>query len=139
MQNDGNNIYLKKSAGTFETDVEKLPIVKLTNLLPCTENPLRYFYLGLLGIRRTLIKWIPSLGPYIEETPGLWLMNRVRDVVDFRKKQREHEKKRLDLLQLMIDSSAQDEIPVRIDRLFCLYSLKSMIISFSFLYLVRCK
>ncbi len=113
MQNDVDNIYLKKSAETFELDVDKLSIVKLTNLLPFFINPFRYFYLSQITVRRALIKIIPALSSYIEETPGSWLTNRVREVVKLRTTSTiTPAAKRVDLLQLMIDASTQDEVKV---------------------------
>lgn len=115
MQNDVNNIYLKKSAETFAVDVDKLAIVKLTDLLPILIKPFCYFYLGQVGIRRALIKMFPKLGKYIDETPGSWLTNRVKDVVSLRNRSSvTTTKKRIDLLQLMIDASTTDEVMVRL-------------------------
>lgn len=112
VQNDTNHIYLRKSAGIFELDIDKLSIVKLTNLFPCFENPLRYIYLGQVAVRRALIQLFPVLGDYIEETPISWLINRLRDVVDFRHSTMPETGKRMDLLQLMIDASTRDEVQV---------------------------
>ena len=114
MQNDVNNIYLKKSAETFELDIDQLFIVKLTNLLPFCVNPFRYFYLGQVAIRRMLIKVIPALSSYIEETPGSWLTNRLREVVKLRTKALAIAPtvKRVDLLQLMMDASTHDPVKV---------------------------
>ena len=115
MQNDVDNIYLRKSAGTFALDIDKLSIVKLTNLLPFFVNPFRYFYLGQIAIRRALIKMIPALNSYIEETPGSWLTNRVKEVVHLRTKSSPvRSVKRTDLLQLMIDASTSDDVQVRL-------------------------
>ncbi|CAF0825035.1 unnamed protein product [Adineta ricciae] len=113
MQNDTENIYLKKSAGAFELDIDQLLIVKLTNLLPIFIQPFRYFYLFQIAIRRALIRFIPFLKDYIEETPGSWLTNRVRDVVNLRK---QSPTKRIDLLQLMIDASTDGEVKDNVDE-----------------------
>ncbi|CAF1133079.1 unnamed protein product [Rotaria sordida] len=111
MQNDVDNIYLQKSGGTFDVDVDKLTIVKLTNLLPFFITPFRYFYLGQIALRRILIRLIPVLSNYIEESPGSWLTNRVKDVVNFRNKSlTTNTIKRVDLLQLMIDASTYDHV-----------------------------
>jgi hypothetical protein len=113
MQNDIDNIYLRKSAETFELDVDKLSIVKLTNLLPFFVNPFRYLYIGQVAVRRALIKMFPALSSYIEETPGSWLTNRVREVVKLRSKSAPG--KRVDLLQLMMDASTDDQVKVRLN------------------------
>ncbi|CAF4346870.1 unnamed protein product [Rotaria sp. Silwood2] len=115
MQNDVDNIYLRKSAGTFELDIERLSIVKLTDLLPFFVTPFRYFYLGQIAIRRALIRLIPALSNYIEETPGSWLTNRVKEVVNFRNKSLTTSSiKRVDLLQLMINASTHNDVKVRL-------------------------
>ncbi len=115
MQNDVDNIYLRKSAETFALDIDKLSIVKLTNLLPFFVNPFRYFYLSQIAVRRALIRIIPALSSYIEETPGSWLTNRVKEVVKLRTRSSTTSvAKRVDLLQLMIDASTQDEVKVRL-------------------------
>ena len=114
MQNDINNIYLRKSAETFEVDVDNLSIVKLTNLLPFFELPFIYFYRSQIAIRRTLIRIFPNLSNYIEESPGSWLTNRVKEVVSLRNKSSSNSIKRVDLLQLMIDASTSDDVKVRI-------------------------
>ena len=118
MQNDVNNIYMRKSAETFELDVDKLSIVKLTNLLPFCGSPFRYFYLSQVAVRRALIKIIPVLSAYIEETPGSWLTNRVREVVKLRTKtlSTTSTTKRIDLLQLMIDASTRETVKVGLYR-----------------------
>jgi hypothetical protein len=117
MQNDVDNIYLRKSAETFQVDVDKLSIVKLTNLLPFFVNPFRYLYLGQVAVRRALIKIIPSLSSYIEETPGSWLTNRVREVVKLRNKSTTTPTiKRVDLLQLMIDASTHGDVKVSLNN-----------------------
>jgi len=116
MQNDVDNIYLRKSAETFELDVDKLSIVKLTNLLPFFVNPFRYLYLSQVAVRRALIKIFPALSSYIEETPGSWLTNRVREVVKLRSNPSSTTPvgKRVDLLQLMMDASTHDKVQVRL-------------------------
>ncbi|CAF1280749.1 unnamed protein product [Rotaria magnacalcarata] len=111
MQNDVDNIYLKKSAETFAVDVDKLFIVKMTDLFPFVVNPFCKFYLGQVAIRRLLIRLFPVLSKYIEETPGSWLTNHVRDVVNLRTSSSTATMiKRIDLLQLMIDASTTCDI-----------------------------
>jgi hypothetical protein len=52
------------------------------------------------------------LSNYIKELPGIWLMNRVQDVIDLRTKSPPNLKKRVDLLQLMMDASTSDKVIV---------------------------
>lgn len=114
MQNDVDNIYMKKSAETFELDIDQLSIVKLTSLLPFCASLFRYFYLSQVAVRRVLIRFIPALSTYIEETPGSWLTNRLREIVKLRTKTLSISpaSKRIDLLQLMIDASTRDQVKV---------------------------
>ncbi|CAF3917122.1 unnamed protein product [Rotaria sordida] len=84
MQNDINNPYLQKSAAVFKIDID--------------------------GLLLKLIKLIPFLSNYIEEMPTLWLLNRVQDVVDLRRKTSKDLNKRVDLLQLMMDASTNDKV-----------------------------
>lgn len=116
MQNDVNNIYLKKSAETFELDIDQLSIVKLTSLLPFCANLFRYFYLSQLAVRRVLIRLIPALSTYMEETPGSWLTNRLKEIVKLRTKTLSIAPtvKRIDLLQLMIDASTREQVKVNV-------------------------
>ncbi|CAF1341313.1 unnamed protein product [Rotaria sp. Silwood1] len=85
MQNDLNNPYLQKSDEVFKTDINELLLVRLVKMMPFLKN-------------------------YIEEFPHIWLMNRVQDVVDLRMKSSTNMKKRVDLLQLMIDALTNDNL-----------------------------
>ena len=125
MQNDTDNIYLRKSAGTFEVDVDQLSIVKLTNVLPVFDTPFRWFYLSQIAVRRLLIRMMPRLGEHIDETPGSWLTNRVREVVDLRTSALANSEKRIDLLQLMLDASTGDDIHVEATRAATAFSYAS--------------
>ncbi|CAF1529178.1 unnamed protein product [Rotaria sordida] len=110
MQNDINNPYLQKSAAVFKIDIDGLLLVRLTNLMPILTRPLYYTLFGISNICNKLIKLIPFLSNYIEEMPTLWLLNRVQDVVDLRRKTSKDLNKRVDLLQLMMDASTNDKV-----------------------------
>ena len=113
MQNDIDNIYLKKSAACFEIDPETLPIVKLSNLMPFLTRPLEYVFISQVIFKRIIGKLIPALRSYIEELPTIWLLNRVQEIIDLRTSTLlSSTTKRVDLLQLMIDASADDEVKV---------------------------
>ncbi|CAF4512437.1 unnamed protein product, partial [Rotaria sp. Silwood2] len=75
MQNDTNNIYLKKLAEFLE------------------------------NFRPTLVKLLPVLNDYVQEVSALWLINRVQEVVDLRIQSSSTSIKRTDLLQLMMDAT----------------------------------
>ena len=112
MQNDINNPYLQKSAAVLEMDPNKMIIFKLTSLMEFLATPLRYCLFAQIAIFRLLTTLIPPLNKYIPEISGYWLMNRVQDVVDLRAKSSPDSKNRVDLLQLMLDASTNDDIQV---------------------------
>jgi len=112
MQNDINNPYLQKSAEVFKIDVDQLPLFRLTNLMPFLSRPIHDIIFGMADVRQLLTKLIPPLSNYMKELPGIWLMNRVQDVIDLRTKSPPNLKKRVDLLQLMMDASTSDKVIV---------------------------
>jgi hypothetical protein len=112
MQNDINNPYLQKSAALFETDGTKMILFKLSNLMSFLAGPLRSFMFAQIAVSQMLNKWIPPLRKYIPEMSAYWLMNCVQDVVDLRTKSSSNSIKRVDLLQLMIDASTDEDIQV---------------------------
>jgi hypothetical protein len=112
MQNDINNPYLQKSAEFFKIDADDLLIFRLGNLLSFLARPLNYIVFSLKDVRAFLIKLIPSLGRYLREIPAVWIMNRLQEVLDVRTQSTSNLKKRVDLLQLMIDSSTHDKVIV---------------------------
>ena len=79
--------------------------------MPFLARPLHDIVFGLVNARKVLIKLLPFLSSYIKEVPTLWLMNRIQAIVDVRNKS---PSKRVDLLQLMLDASTQDEVKVGI-------------------------
>jgi hypothetical protein len=111
MQNDINNPFLQKSAEFFQVDPDELLVVKLSNLVPFLARPLHDLIFSIPNIREFLTKFIPPLGSFIKEFPSIWLMNRVQDVIDLRTKS-SNLRKRVDLLQLMMDASTTDKIVV---------------------------
>ena len=65
MQNDIDNIYLKKSVACFEMDPGKLPIVKLSNLMPFLIRPLEYIFNCQVMLQRIIGKLIPAFSSYV--------------------------------------------------------------------------
>ncbi|CAF1280803.1 unnamed protein product [Rotaria magnacalcarata] len=110
MQNDINNPYLLKSAEVFKTDADDMLLMRLSNLIPSLARPLHDILFSTAEFRRRLIDAIPFLSNFITELPYLWLMNRVREVVDQRAKSSSDTKERVDLLQLMMDASTADPV-----------------------------
>jgi hypothetical protein len=112
MQNDIHNPYLLKSAEVFETDFEELPLFRLTDLMPFLARPVHDIFFSMGDIGQFLTKWIPPLSCYIKELPALWLINRVQDVINLRTKSPPNLRKRVDLLQLMMDVSTNEKVIV---------------------------
>ena len=112
MQNDINNPYLLKAAEVFKTELEDLPLMRLGNLMPFLARPLHDITFSLIDIRKFIIKLIPSLSKYIQERPAVWLINQVQNVLNLRTQSTSNVKSRVDLLQLMIDSSIEGNVKV---------------------------
>ena len=112
MQNDINNPYLQKSAAFFKRDVEDVLMFRLSNILPILARPLHDIFFGMGDLHNMLTKFAPNISKRIPQNPALWLINKVQDVVEFRKKSSSNEKKRVDLLQLMLDASTEEQVIV---------------------------
>jgi hypothetical protein len=110
MQNDSSSPYLTKSAALFETDMTTTLLFKLSSLMSFLAGPLRYLMVAQMAVSKLLTTLIPTLSSYIPETPAYWLINHVQDVVDLRTKSAPNTKKRVDLVQFMIDASTNDDI-----------------------------
>jgi cytochrome P450 len=103
MQNDVNNIYLKKCAAIFEIDIERFLSFRIANLMPFLARPIYHLLFGLINVRKALMKLLPFLSNYIQEIPTLWLLNNVQKVVNVRiESSATNSVKRIDLLQVMI-------------------------------------
>jgi hypothetical protein len=114
MQNDVNNIYLKKCAAIFELDGERLLPFQIANLIPSLAYPLYHTVFGLMNLRRLAVKSLPFLSKYIEEMPFFWLYKNVHTVIDVRNESSTtNSTKRIDLLQLMMDASTNEKVTVR--------------------------
>ncbi|CAF4990061.1 unnamed protein product [Rotaria sp. Silwood1] len=111
MQNDIDNIYLKKSAAFFGINPERLLIVKLSNVMPFLIRPLEYIFISQVILQRIIGKLIPALSSYFEELPLTWLINKVQEIIDLRKSTlMSSSAKRVDLLQVLMDASTADEV-----------------------------
>ena len=113
MQNDLNNPFLQRSTKVSRLNIVALLPYRLSNLFPFLARSLDILFMSLAHVRRTLIKLIPYLGNFIEEYPRQWLMNRVQDILNERLKSSSNSTKRVDLLQLMIDTATSENIVVR--------------------------
>ena len=112
MQNDINNPYLQKSGEIFQMDIEQMLLCKLSNLIPFLARPFHDIVFGMEDLCKFVSKWIPPLSKYVKEIPFIWLMNRVQDVITLRTQSPPHLRKRVDLLQLMMDVTTSDKVIV---------------------------
>jgi len=108
MQNDVNNPYLLKAGELFKVNIETVPMVKLSNLVPILARPFHAIVFTLSGLQKQIVDNVPLVGKILSELPGLWFLQRVQEVIDLRKDSQI--KSRVDLLQLMMDVSTNDKI-----------------------------
>ncbi|CAF4576422.1 unnamed protein product, partial [Rotaria sp. Silwood2] len=107
LQNDIDNMYMKKSLASFVGDPEKMFMVRLANLMPWLIPVLIKIMNSLIALINLLHKLMPSIMVNVEGPPQLWIFKQIDNVV---KQRLRSENKRIDLLQLMLDSSTQEEI-----------------------------
>ncbi|CAF1113754.1 unnamed protein product [Didymodactylos carnosus] len=107
MQNDPDNIYLKKAYKVFATDTRKRPVAKLSVLIPSLNSLFIKLFLLQNNLKHFINQVFPSSIKYIEEFPTLWLGNRIHEVIEMRSK---GAKQRVDLLQLMLEAATRNEI-----------------------------
>ena len=109
IQNDVDNMYMNRSTAIFARDFEKMPIVRLSNLMPIL-NPL---LIKMLDNFITLIHFLrvsfPSLMGHLQDPPQLWIFKQIENVIKHRLASGD---RRIDLLQLMLDVSTQEQIKV---------------------------
>jgi hypothetical protein len=108
MQNEIDNIYLKKSAQVLAINYEQLFIVQLSNLMPFLKPCLITCFLYQLKFIRKFGNRIPLMNYFMEELAPFWIINRAEEVVNHRQIHRTNDK-RVDLLQLMIDANSSDQ------------------------------
>ncbi len=100
---------MKNSLAVFARDPEKMLIVRISNLMPFL-NPL---LIKILDTSITIINFlrtsIPSIMSNIKDPPQLWIFKQIEHVI---KQRLASENKRIDLLQLMLDASTEEEIKV---------------------------
>jgi hypothetical protein len=123
MQNDLENIYMKKSIALFEIDPTKLPIVELSNVMPFLNPILIIIGRSLMAITVALHKLIPSLMHKVQGLPTTWIIEQVGQVMEERLRSG---KRRMDLLQLMLNAAKQDEVKVGLLKVFSLLFLLSI-------------
>lgn len=100
---------MQKSIACFSVDPEKLSIVKLSNLMPFLIPLLTKIAKVRVLIINTLHKMMPSRVPDAAIMARFWIIEQVKEVI---KQRLTSGKKRMDLLQLMLDAATHDEIKV---------------------------
>jgi hypothetical protein len=114
MQNDIDNVFMRKCKLAVDDNPERLLLTKLGNLMPLFIPILLYVMVGqmLLGalIRAVAPAWFL---PQIEGLPALWILNQVETIINARRQANYSGKHhQVDLLQLMLDAATRDEIKV---------------------------
>jgi hypothetical protein len=109
LQNDIDNIYMRRSLAVFSRDYEQTSIVRLSNLIPSLNSLLIKLMDSVITLINFLRVSIPSIMGNIEDPPQLWIFKQIEKVIKQRLTSK-LENKRIDLLQLMLDASTQDEV-----------------------------
>ncbi|CAF1184641.1 unnamed protein product [Rotaria sordida] len=107
LQNDNDNMYMKKSLACFSRDPEQMFFVRLANLMPFLIPLLIKIMTSSITLINFLHSLMPSMMHNIEGPPQLWIVKQIENVVQQRLTT---QNKRIDLLQLMLDASTQQEI-----------------------------
>ncbi|CAF1579102.1 unnamed protein product, partial [Didymodactylos carnosus] len=107
MQNNPDNIYLKKVAQVFTIDIRKLSVFKLGTLVPPLGATLGILFLFHNSVKQKLNQLFPSTTKNLEQSPVSWIMERVDEVVEMRS---DVAKQRVDLLQLMLEAASREHI-----------------------------
>jgi hypothetical protein len=115
MQNDIDNLFMRKCKLAVDDNPERLFLTKLGNLMPFSIPILLYVMVGqmLLGtlIRAVAPAWFL---PQIEGLPALWILNQAETIINARKQANYSGKHhQVDLLQLMLDAATRDDIKVK--------------------------
>ncbi|CAF3979492.1 unnamed protein product [Adineta steineri] len=111
VQNNPNHIYFKKVEEFFDNNaVLKSPLFKMTQLLPeigCILGRLYFTYNTLITyINKNILPFISSTKQF-DESPFMWLLNRLHTIVEQRQ---QTPTSRSDLLQLMLQVMTQQPI-----------------------------
>lgn len=114
MQNDTNNIVLRKCKLAVDENPERLFLTKVGNLMPCCIPILRYIIIGQMLLSTLIRAVIPACFlPSIEGVPALWILNQVETIINARKQVNYNEKNHnVDLLQLMLNAAASKNTKV---------------------------
>jgi hypothetical protein len=110
MQNDIDNMFLRKAQSTVDFDPDNLILVKFGNLFPILIPFVMCIILGKFMLIYLFRKIAPAwFLPQIEEPGPSWIINRVDQVIN-KRTSNENQSSSIDLLQLMLDASTKDRI-----------------------------
>jgi cytochrome P450 len=110
MQNDIDNIFLRKAQLTVDMNPEDLIMVKLGNLFPFLIPFIKWIIIIRVILFYLFRKIAPAwFLPQIEEAPPFWIINRAQQIID-KKLSNDQQTYSIDLLQLMLDASTKDSI-----------------------------
>lgn len=110
MQNDVDNEYMQKAEQTVAENLEENSLIRLGHLMPWLIPLLTFLMIGQVVLKRLIHKWIRT----IEEMPRFWLLDRVQHLIDARTEssEKDNERQRIDLLQLMLNAATRGQIKV---------------------------
>jgi hypothetical protein len=115
MQNDVNNMFLKKAQLTIDLNPDKLVLCKIGNLFPFL-TPLVIFLMASRAISSFLFRKLAPAWflPQIEEFAPVWIFNRVENIIKTKtsSKSKDDQSHSVDLLQLMLDASTKNDVNV---------------------------
>ncbi len=114
MQNDIDNVFMRKCKLAVDDNPERLFWTKLGNLMPWLIPILLKIMVGQM-LLVTLVRTVAPVWflPQMEGVPALWILNQVRTIIDARKQANYSNKhSQVDLLQTMLDATAPDHIKV---------------------------
>jgi len=108
MQNDIDNIFLRKAQLTVDMNPENLIMIKIGNLFPFLIPFVMFIIISRVILTHLFRKLVPKwFLPQIEESAPFWIINRVDQIIN------EKQSHSVDLLQLMLDASTKETIKVR--------------------------
>jgi hypothetical protein len=113
MQNDIDNMFLRKAQSTVDLNPESLALVRFGNLFPFLIPFLMCIIIIQVMLSYLFRKIAPAwFLPQIEELAPFWILNRVGQVIN-KRTLNENQTHSIDLLQLMLDASTKDAVKVR--------------------------
>mgnify|MGYP002378798975 CR=1 FL=1 len=109
LQNDIDNVYMKRSLTLFSRDPEQMFIIRLSHLMPFLDPLIIQLFNITLKTVNFLSTKLPFLLKTTQESPHFWIFKQLEDIV---KEKLRTSDKRVDLLQLMLDALTEEIINV---------------------------